>query len=178
MYRSPAARSTLEVLILSFLKQGMTTTYDLQKQAGLSLGATVPALKRLATAKLVTKKASGRRIEFSLTREGGKVLISWTAPGRAPSELDDLLRTAYLTWLVGRSRTQAATVLNQGARARRRWVEELEDDSAVVGPSKVKVPDAKAYRWMRTASEAARAAAEAEALEALAHALEPQRKPR
>jgi hypothetical protein len=127
---------------------------------------------------LATKKASGRRIEFSLTREGEKVLMSWTAPDRAPSELDDLLRTAYLTWLVGRSRTQAVNVLKQGARARKRRAEELTDESGAFDPSKVRLPGVEAYRWMRTTSEAARAVAEAEALEILARALEPQRKHR
>jgi DNA-binding PadR family transcriptional regulator len=171
-------RSTLEVLILALLKQGLTTTYDLQTRAGLSLGATVPALKRLGMAKLVTKTASGRKFNFALTRDGEKALNSWTATGRVPSEFDELLRTAYLTWLVGRSRSNAAAVLRKATRARMRWAEELHDETRGMDLSKVRMPDAESYQWMRTVSEAARASAEAGALEALAQAIDPPRKRR
>jgi DNA-binding PadR family transcriptional regulator len=49
--------SVLEIFILSLLDRGLETPYDLQRQGGLSLGSTVPALKRLETAGLVRKKA-------------------------------------------------------------------------------------------------------------------------
>jgi DNA-binding PadR family transcriptional regulator len=178
MYRADQQRSTLEVLILALLEQGLMTTYDLQRQADLSLGATVPALGRLAESKLVTKKASGRKFEFSLTREGEKILRNWTPPQRTPSELDELLRTAYLTWLIARNKRTAAVFLRQGVRARVRRNQELQEESAFLDLSKIKVPGAEAYRWMRTVTEAARAAAEADALEKLANALESQRKRR
>jgi DNA-binding PadR family transcriptional regulator len=173
MYRVAApTRSSLELLILALLKQGLSTTYDLQVQAGVSLGASVPALKRLAAAKLVTRKEVGRRLEFSITREGEKALASWTAPQRPPTDMDDLLRAAYLAWITGDGKSQAAALLRQGIRARNRWAEELQDQLAggeLPLPGK---PGPESYRWLRTVVEAERAAADVQALEALAKALE------
>jgi DNA-binding PadR family transcriptional regulator len=173
MYRAAVpTRSSLELLILALLKQGLTTTYDLQTEAGLSLGATVPALKRLAAAKLVTRKEVGRRLEFSITREGEKTLASWAAPQRPPSDMDDLLRSAYLAWMIGDGKTEAATLLRQGIRARGRWAEELQDQLAGVDLPLGATPGPDSYRWLRTVAEAERAAADVKALESLAKALE------
>jgi DNA-binding PadR family transcriptional regulator len=171
MYRAAAPkRSSLELLILALLKQGMSTTYDLLK-ADLSLGATVPALKRLAAAKLVTRKEVGRRIEFSVTREGEKALASWTAPTRASTDMDDLLRSAFLAWTAG-GKNDAAVLLRQAVRARGRWAEELRDQIAGVELPLATKPGADSYRWLRTVAEAERAAADVRALEARARALE------
>ena len=46
----------LDLFILSLLDRGLETPYDLQRQGGLSLGSTVPALRRLETAGLVRKR--------------------------------------------------------------------------------------------------------------------------
>src|SRR5258708_23229447 len=51
-------QSVLELFILSVLDRGLETPYDLNRQGGLSLGSTVPALRRLETAGLVRKKAA------------------------------------------------------------------------------------------------------------------------
>jgi DNA-binding PadR family transcriptional regulator len=48
--------SVLDLFILSLLDRGLQTSYDLQRQGGLSLGSTVPALKRLESAGLIKKK--------------------------------------------------------------------------------------------------------------------------
>lgn len=172
MYRAAAStRSSLELLILALLKQGLTTTYDLQTHAGLSLGATIPALKRLAAAKLVTRKEVGRRFEFSITREAERTLAFWTVPQQPWTDMEDLLRAAYLAWAKG-GRTDAATIVRQGIRARSRYAEELEDRLAgVVLPLPAK-PDANAYRWLRAVMEAERAKADVKALESLVKALE------
>jgi DNA-binding PadR family transcriptional regulator len=172
MYRKSGSRSTLEVLILSLLRQGLTTTYDLQAQAGLSLGATVPALRRLALAKLVARKELGRRIEFSITREGEKTLGSWTVPHQAPTDMDDLLRSAYLAWVTAAGKKEAARLLRQGIRARRRWAEELQDELAGVEQPLATKPDAGSYRWLRRVAVAERAAADVKALGLLAQAFE------
>ncbi|HYD16530.1 MAG TPA: hypothetical protein VEB03_00840 [Candidatus Nanoarchaeia archaeon] len=172
MYRAAApTRSSLELLILTLLKQGLSTTYDLQTEAGLSLGATVPALKRLAAAKLVTRKDAGRRIEFSVTREGEKALASWTAPTRPSTDMDDLLRSAYLAWMAG-GKNDAAALLRQAIRARSRWAEELRDQIAGVELPLTTKPGSDSYRWLRTVAEAERADADVKALESLAKALE------
>jgi DNA-binding PadR family transcriptional regulator len=51
-------QSVLDLFILSVLDRGLETPYDLNRQGGLSLGSTVPALRRLETAGLVRKKAA------------------------------------------------------------------------------------------------------------------------
>ena len=48
--------SVLDLFILSLLDRGLETPYDLQRQGGLSLGSTVPALRRLAAAGLIRKR--------------------------------------------------------------------------------------------------------------------------
>lgn len=172
MYRtSSATRSSLEVLILALLKQGLATTYDLQTQAGLSLGATVPALKRLEAAKLVSRKEAGRRFEFSVTREGEKMLASWSASPRLPTDVDEVLRSAYMTWMVG-NKAGAAVMLRQSIRVQNRCAEELRDQLAAVDRPLPAKPSPEWYRWLRKVVEAGRAAADVAALDSLASALE------
>jgi DNA-binding PadR family transcriptional regulator len=98
-------RSTLEFFILSQLDRGLQTPYDLLQQGGLSLGSTVPALRRLEKAGLVRKKAapagSSRRPRhgYELSTAGRKLARSGWIPllkGRAPADLDAVLRLADL----------------------------------------------------------------------------------
>jgi DNA-binding PadR family transcriptional regulator len=95
------------------------TTYDLQSGAGLSLGATVPALNRLSDAKLVSRRIVVRRHEYALTRGGEQVLRDWEPPvRRAATDYEDLLRTAYLSAYLFRKPAVGAEILRQAARAR------------------------------------------------------------
>lgn len=171
MYRTGSKathRSSLEVFILALISQGHQTTYDLQTAAGLSLGATVPALARLSEEKLVNKKIDGRRHEFSLTKAGEKVMREWQLPsGRLGSDFDDLLRTAFLCALLQRDAVAAAESLAQAARARDRAAEDRRDE---VGRTRLdpKHMDAEAYRWMRLISDQHRLAAESKAMELIA----------
>jgi DNA-binding PadR family transcriptional regulator len=179
MYRgkdSGSQRTSLEVFILALISQGLTTTYALQSEAGLSLGATVPALKRLQDAGLVSKKVSGRRHEFTLTRTGEKVLRDWRPPSRrSGTDFDDLLRTAFLTVLLVRDRTAAAELLRQGSRARSRAAEDRTDDlrGTTIDPNHV---DGVAYQWMRHILEQHRLAAESKALQLIASMLDSRNK--
>jgi DNA-binding PadR family transcriptional regulator len=49
-------QSVLDLFILSLLDRGLQTPYDLNRQGGLSLGSTVPALRRLTAAGLIKKR--------------------------------------------------------------------------------------------------------------------------
>src|ERR1700733_14201594 len=49
--------SVLDLFILSLLDRGLETPYDLNRQGGLSLGSTVPALRRLESAGPIKRKA-------------------------------------------------------------------------------------------------------------------------
>jgi DNA-binding PadR family transcriptional regulator len=94
--------SVLDLFILSLLDRGLQTPYDLQRQAGLSLGSTVPALRRLETAGFVRKKAqvglSKRpRHWFQLSTAGRKLARGgWIQllKDQPPSDFDAVLRLA------------------------------------------------------------------------------------
>lgn len=154
--------------MLALISQGLTTTYALQSEAGLSLGASVPALKRLEDAALVNRKISGRRHEFSLTTAGKKILRDWRPPsGRPSSDYDDVLRTAYLCVFLRHEVGSAADLLEQAARARLRAAADRQDE---IGGTRIdtKRMDAGAYRSMRLISEQHRLASESTALQILA----------
>jgi len=63
LHREPlgatVSHPVLDLFILSLLDRGLETPYDLQRQGGLSLGSTVPALRRLVATGLIRKKTSG-----------------------------------------------------------------------------------------------------------------------
>jgi hypothetical protein len=64
--------ASLDLLILSLLDAGIDTPYRWQTQAGLSLGATLPAAPRLLASQLVSERKPGPRgrREFRITRSG------------------------------------------------------------------------------------------------------------
>ncbi|MCU1285658.1 MAG: hypothetical protein JWO13_2008 [Acidobacteriales bacterium] len=71
--------SVLDLFILAMIEHGFETPYALHRSAGISLGATNPALKRLSQAKLIVmdaeSTASNRpRHRYSLTSAGKKAL--------------------------------------------------------------------------------------------------------
>jgi hypothetical protein len=64
--------ASLDLLILSLVDAGIDTPYRWQTQAGLSLGATLPAARRLLAGQLVSERKPGPRgrREFRITRSG------------------------------------------------------------------------------------------------------------
>ena len=48
--------AVLDLYVLSLLDRGLETPYSLQREGGLSLGASTPSLRRLSTAHLVKRK--------------------------------------------------------------------------------------------------------------------------
>ena len=87
--------SVLDIFILSLLDRGFETTYDLQRQAGLSLGSTVPALRRLEARHLITRHetlTAGARPKhsFSLTASGRKLARTGWKPFFEANRADDL----------------------------------------------------------------------------------------
>src|SRR5260370_4982045 len=95
-------QSVLDLFILSVLDRGLETPYDLNRQGRLSLGSTVPALRRLETAGLVRKKAavgSSKRPRhwFQLCAAGRKLARGGWIPllkDQPPSDFDAVLRLA------------------------------------------------------------------------------------
>ncbi len=64
--------ASLDMLILGLVDAGVNTPYTWQVQAGLSLGATLPAVRRLLAQNLLSEAAAGPRgrREFTITRNG------------------------------------------------------------------------------------------------------------
>ena len=75
--RDKRRRTDLDLFILALIDGGVSTPYELQKTAGLSQGATVPALQRLLKAGLVRQGKPGAR---------GRSDYNVTVPVRKPCE--------------------------------------------------------------------------------------------
>lgn len=70
--------SSLDILLLKLLESGVNTVCALHIQGGISIGAAVPALRRLEKAGLVGRMQTDfrRRQEFSVTSSGSRALES------------------------------------------------------------------------------------------------------
>jgi DNA-binding PadR family transcriptional regulator len=78
----------LQVLLSVFVKFGLTTPYDLISQAGMSVGLTSPALRRMEEAGLVTGTLGPRkRMQYGLTEKGEDELRKSLCSGRPYSSL-------------------------------------------------------------------------------------------
>ncbi len=95
--------SILDLYVLSLLDRGLGTPYSLQRDGGLSLGASTPALRRLSEARLVKRKveegATKRpRHVYTLTASGQDIARNgwrdYFSSARPFSDLDAVLRLA------------------------------------------------------------------------------------
>jgi DNA-binding PadR family transcriptional regulator len=161
-------RSSLELLLLSFVCQGLRTPYDLKARAGLSLGSTIPALERLNQAKLLkcSKGPRGSNV-YEITLTGVKALeTGWKDLSIMPvSDSDAVLRTAFLVWKYGSS-DKGSDLLRSAAQDAlgRAKVARVEADRLKSGPTYV---SSDAYCWLRSNFEAARLEGEAKAFIAI-----------
>ena len=118
--RDKRRRTDLDLFILALIDGGVSTPYELQKSAGLSQGATIPALQRLLEARLVRQGKPGarRRTGYKVTAAGKKALKAGWLPliDAGPSgDIDSDLRVALLAiWGSGDSRV-AADFLRESA---------------------------------------------------------------
>jgi hypothetical protein len=165
-------RTDLDLFILALIDSGMTTPYDLQKGAGLSQGATTPALQRLIDAKFVRqgKPGSRGRIDYNTTAAGRKCLKNgWQALIEAgPSgDLDSDLRIALLALWIAGDRGQAAEFLRRSADRKMDMVSAIENpDKAADLP-----PLARWYTELRSSSSRALLTAESIAIREIADML-------
>jgi DNA-binding PadR family transcriptional regulator len=69
-------RTDLDLFVLALIDGGVSTPYGLQKAAGLSQGATNPALQRLLAARFVRQGKPGARgrIDYKVSAVGKKLL--------------------------------------------------------------------------------------------------------
>jgi len=116
-------RSDLDLFVLALVADGVSTPYRMQIDAGLSPGATIPALRRLLTSGFVLQSKPGPRgrTEHRISASGRRHLkTGWqplvdAGPG---GDLDADLRVALMALVVGRQRAVAVKFL-QGSVARK-----------------------------------------------------------
>ena len=167
--------SVLDVFILSLLDRGYESTYDLQRQARLSLGSTVPALRRLEAKRLITRQetlTAGARPKhsFALTASGKKLARSGSKPFFQEDRADDLdaiLRIAEMARANDMDPAEIRKFLERSSRTRLESAKTLGTTAAAEQPQDYV---ATRSRWNR-----ARVEAEAEFLAGMA---EEYRKPK
>jgi DNA-binding PadR family transcriptional regulator len=152
-------RADLELFILALISRGLSTPYDLHASAGLSPGATIPALGRLEAAGFVTKgeEEARRRLEYQVTAKGKKHLeSSWrTLLDSSPnSDLDSILRVASLALLMGEKKQTVAGYLSGAAKQRQA---KAAGDKPTERP---KLREPELYLWLKQFGEPVRAASE------------------
>jgi DNA-binding PadR family transcriptional regulator len=133
--RDKRRRTDLDLFVLALVADGISSPYELQKTAGLSQGATIPALRRLVEEGFVQQAKPGvrGRSDHRITREGRKLLkTGWNELLDAgPSgNLDADLRVALLSLWAGGERRLAADFLRQSAASRAEAVKLTEEDDA------------------------------------------------
>jgi DNA-binding PadR family transcriptional regulator len=112
---------TLDLFLLTLVRHGINTPYDWQTRAGVSLGASLPAVRRLLSEGLVTEadKGSRGRREFAITRSGRGELqrtdaYLQRALDEADGDLESTLRLACIAVSEGKPE-QARKMLLQAA---------------------------------------------------------------
>jgi DNA-binding PadR family transcriptional regulator len=171
--------SVLDLFLLSMLDRGAQSPYELQRMAGVSLGASVPSLRRLTVSKLVTRQegtaATNRpRHEYKLTAAGKQAArTGWKAhfqEASAGSDLDSLLRIVDMAFYYGTEKKTIKSFLKQAAGAR-----VLMAEKAGLAEKGFAAPDMVSYMRMRASCDAIRLRAEADALSSLAASIGSQR---
>ncbi len=165
--------SILELFILSCIDRGHTTPYAMQREAGLSLGATSPTLPKLAKQGLVQRKtgrtATNRpKHEYTLTAAGKEqAQHGWKAHLEAdvgpPADLDALLRLVDMAQHYGAKPVRLGALLKHASVARRQMGKRC---SLELLEAAAKEPFG--YRKIRARLDAARYKAESEGLNRLA----------
>jgi DNA-binding PadR family transcriptional regulator len=118
--RDKRRRTDLDQFVLALIDSGVSTPYEFQKAAGLSQGATIPALHRLLDARLVCqgKRGPRGRTDYKVTATGKRLLKDgWLAliEDGPSGDVDSDLRVALLALLEGGDRRLAADFLCQSA---------------------------------------------------------------
>lgn len=173
--RDKRRRTDLDLFVLALIDSGISTPYEFQKAAGISPGATIPALQRLLEAGFVRQGKSGvrRRTNHSITPAGRKFLKSgWRIliEDGPSGDLDADLRVALLAMWAGGKRQLATDFLQQSALKKLESIESMEAGAENSSVSSV----ADWYARLRLASAKTLLQAESAAAFKLAEALPPR----
>ena len=170
--RDRRRRTDLDLFVLALIDSGVSTPYELQKMAGLSPGATIPALERLSEKGFVRQEESGarRRIGHRITPTGKKHLkTDWRALlDNGPSgDLEADLRVALLALWGGGERRLAVEFLRKSAVKKAKSMDWTEEENTL-NPSATL---AAWYSRLRSAAAKARLKGESAAMLSMAKAL-------
>jgi|ERR1035438_4980671 hypothetical protein len=137
--------SSLDVFLLALIDSGVATSYAMREEAGISVGASRPALHRLSALALVAEGAAGARgkVTFKLTASGRRAksasLNFLLADYRLhpPSDIESILRVAALA-LSAAKPAEAVELMTRAADRFRRIAREVgkpaaENESGVAG---------------------------------------------
>ena len=165
-------RTDLDLFILALIDGRVSTPYELQKEAGLSQGATIPALQRLLEARLVRRGKPGARgrTDYKVTAAGKKTLKAGWLPliEAGPSgDIDADLRVALLAIRGSSDRRLAVDFLRQSGDKK---MESIATTELAGDPGDV-TPLARWYTDLRSATTKALLSAEAKAIRAMAGSL-------
>jgi DNA-binding PadR family transcriptional regulator len=169
--------SILDVFILSLLDRGLETPYDLQRQGGLSLGASSPALQRLLKANLVKRdegaSATNRpRHLYQLTAIGKREVRAAWEPflvDDPPPDIDSILRIADMAAHYRAQKPKIRSFLKRASEKRSQLAQH-----AGVSSMATKLGGRISYTVMRAHCDAARLHAEADTLVKLARIFRPK----
>jgi len=172
--RDKRRRTDLDLFVLALIDGGVSTPYELQKTAGLSQGATIPALRRLLEARFVRQGKPGARgrTDYKVSAVGKRLLRDGWLPliEAGPSgDLDSDLRVALLAICGSEARRLAADFLSQSADKKMGSIA----GSELTGSSGAVAPLARWYTDLRSEAVKALLRAESEAIRAIAASLPP-----
>jgi DNA-binding PadR family transcriptional regulator len=170
--RDKRRRLDLDLFALALIDGGLSNPYALQKTAGISPGASIPALQRLTEAGYVRPGKPGLRgrTDYKITAAGKKALKSgWRdlIAGGPSGDLDADLRVALLALSIGGERRLATEFLKQSAQKRLAALKSLAECVEYASDS----PLANSYAQLRMGPGMAVLKAEAAAALKMAKAL-------
>lgn len=173
------APTSLEIFICSLVDRGFKTAYEFHREAGLSVGSSVPALSRLERAGLLYKQVvstGGRRSNsYSISPSGRKLIrTAWRSllQQQSPSDTEAILRIVELANHYSAPAEQITVYLNRAASRKYRVAEKLANGNR-------QEIDGFEYRCAKTDLERVRLKAESDFLRSIADSFRlSTRKPR
>ena len=163
------SRKDLEAFLLGLITQGLKTPYDFMISAGISPGASIPALTRLEDGGYIRKGDEGprNRTEYIITANGERFLSNscremFKLPPTSDRDLETVLRISALALMLGQPQSSVATYLKTAAQLRRA-------SASTARPTNPKRKDlSETFSWMRMMARSERMRQEAALLQKLA----------
>ena len=165
-------RKDLDLFVLALVDCGVSTPYELQKAAGLSQGATVPALQRLVEAGFLHQGKRGLRgrVQYRISPTGRKSLKNGWLPlieAGPRGDRDADLRVALLALSAGGDQRRADAFLRRAARLKMDFAGASHSAEDINGVA----PLAMWYSHLRLLAAKTMLSAESSAMLAVANAL-------